>query len=549
MTTVIAMAAEPPLATETSPLLAQSSSSSSSKRPAATTSKKQTKKPAFDVLVPLARAADAVLSFRIPRILLLVALQPLVVMRYTYESIAPKRFVEQVVRKRNRTVISAAAGGAGGGSTTSTSTTLPPSLSPTRSTHNVNAASSGGVGFKPKFSRTVSMASDLGSESGGSLYSTASTVSPYLPKINKYAVIRTPDAQFADLAEFFPFEPQYFKMGPLRVHYVESGRSDAPGQKTVILVHGALTWSYLYRKIIPPLTAAGLRVIAVDLPGHGRSDKFPADGASLLQLQVASVRHLLAMFCRRGEDVTLVAHGTGGLVVANAIAEGAEGEGVRRAVFLNSFWPPHQEESTAREIEMSLISASLFYIFRRLTRPSTHVRCVTGAARRTKLTVAESKGYDIPYPTLLHAHAPQTIPLSFPLPLFSDPLVLRLREIFPRLSAHTPLLAPLLANNHAVELVAEQAKMFWSGYCDRVRRRRRWIGGGAAGVAAAAAAAEDTTCPALVVVGDRDRVWSGAGKWLAGLMGAELVTLPNAGHYSCEDDPEAVVKTLLAYIN
>ncbi|KAJ3178791.1 hypothetical protein HDU87_003346 [Geranomyces variabilis] len=519
------MAAEPPLATETSPLLLAQPSSSSSKTPSSTT-EKQNKKPAFDVLVPLARAADALLSFRIPRILLLVALQPLVVIRYTYDSIAPKRFVEQVVRKRNRTSMSAGAGG----------TTLPPSLSPTRSTYNVNAASSASghaVGFKPKFSRTISTASDLGSESGGSLYSTASTVSPYLPKINKYAVIRTPDALFAGLGEFFPFEPQYFKMGPLRVHYVESGRSDVLGQKTVILVHGALTWSYLYRKIIPSLTAAGLRVIAVDLPGHGRSDKFPADGASLLQLQVASVRHLLAMFCRRGEDVTLVAHGTGGLVVANAIAEGAEGEG---------------EESTAREIEMSLISASLFYIFRRLTRPSTHVRCVIGAARRTKLTVAEAKGYDIPYPTLLHAHAPQTIPLSYPLPLFSDPLVLRLREIFPRIATHTPLLAPLLANNHAVELIAEQAKMFWSGYCDRVRRRRRWIGGGAAGVAAAAAAADDTTCPALVVVGERDRVWSGAGKWLAGLMGAELVTLPNAGHYSCEDDPEAVVKTLLAYI-
>ncbi|KAJ3161994.1 hypothetical protein HDU86_005692 [Geranomyces michiganensis] len=531
------MAAEPSTATEASPLLTPAVSRLD---PAAATSQKEGK-PAFDVLVPLARAADAVLAFRIPRILLLVALQPLVVLRYTYDSVAPKRFVEQVVRKKSRPFSSSgppAPAAAASGALTSSS-------SPTRSSsQNLTSSSNRGVGFKPKFARTVSMASDLGSESGGSLYSTASTVSPYLPKINKYAVIRTPDDQFATLGHYYPFEPHYFKMGPLRIHYIESGRRDIPGQKTVILIHGALTWSYLYRKLIPALTAAGLRVIAVDLPGHGRSDKFPADGASLLQLQVACVRHLLAMFCRRGEDVTVVAHGTGGLAVANAIAEGAEGEGIRRTVFLNPLWPPHQEESTACEIEMSLISASLFYVFRRHTRASTHVRCVTAAARRTTLNIAEAKGYDIPYPTLLHAHAPQTIPLSFPLPLFSDPLVLRLRELFPRMSAHTPLLNTLLANNHAVELVAEQAKMFWSGYCDRVRRRRRWIGGGAAGLAAAAAAAEDMTCPALVVVGGRDRVWKDAGKWIAGLMGAELVMLPNA----VEDDPEGVVHTLLAYI-
>jgi pimeloyl-ACP methyl ester carboxylesterase len=38
-------------------------------------------------------------------------------------------------------------------------------------------------------------------------------------------------------------------------------------------LHGEPTWSYLYRKMIPPFLAAGWRVIAPDFMGFGRSDK------------------------------------------------------------------------------------------------------------------------------------------------------------------------------------------------------------------------------------------------------------------------------------
>ena len=82
-------------------------------------------------------------------------------------------------------------------------------------------------------------------------------------------VYRTPDERFADLPGF-RFEPRYVEQDGLRMHYVDEGEG-AP----VLLLHGEPTWSYLYRKLIPPLAAVS-RVVAPDYFGFGRSDK-PVD--------------------------------------------------------------------------------------------------------------------------------------------------------------------------------------------------------------------------------------------------------------------------------
>ena len=80
--------------------------------------------------------------------------------------------------------------------------------------------------------------------------------------------VRTPDDRFETLVDW-PFEARYVTIGEgLRVHHVDEGSGP-----TVLLTHGEPTWSYLYRKMIPPLVGAGCRVIAPDLVGFGRSDK------------------------------------------------------------------------------------------------------------------------------------------------------------------------------------------------------------------------------------------------------------------------------------
>ena len=86
--------------------------------------------------------------------------------------------------------------------------------------------------------------------------------------------LRTPDDRFDNLADY-PFAPNYVEIndldgGKLRVHYLDEGPRDGD---IVLLMHGEPSWSYLYRKMIPILVAAGHRVIAPDLVGFGKSDK------------------------------------------------------------------------------------------------------------------------------------------------------------------------------------------------------------------------------------------------------------------------------------
>jgi len=85
--------------------------------------------------------------------------------------------------------------------------------------------------------------------------------------------MRTPDERFANLPDF-PWAPHYLEWRGLRVHYLEEGT----GPRVLLCLHGEPTWSYLYRKMIPPFLAAGYRVVAPDFIGFGRSDK-PEDEA------------------------------------------------------------------------------------------------------------------------------------------------------------------------------------------------------------------------------------------------------------------------------
>jgi haloalkane dehalogenase len=82
-------------------------------------------------------------------------------------------------------------------------------------------------------------------------------------------ILRTPEARFANLPDF-PWTPRYVRIAELRVACIDEGPRDAP---VVLLMHGEPAWSFLYRKMIPVLLAAGLRVVAPDLVGFGRSDK------------------------------------------------------------------------------------------------------------------------------------------------------------------------------------------------------------------------------------------------------------------------------------
>jgi haloalkane dehalogenase len=134
-------------------------------------------------------------------------------------------------------------------------------------------------------------------------------------------VVRTPEERFAALPGF-PYEPRYVEVGSgdggtLRVAYVDAGPADG---EVVVLLHGEPSWSFLWRSVVPELAGAGLRVVAPDLVGFGRSDK-PVDQAAYSYARhVAWVREaLLDRLDLTG--ITLVGQDWGGLVGLRLVAE------------------------------------------------------------------------------------------------------------------------------------------------------------------------------------------------------------------------------------
>ena len=81
--------------------------------------------------------------------------------------------------------------------------------------------------------------------------------------------VRTPDERFTALPDY-AFAAHYADIEGLRMHYVDEGPRDA---EPILMLHGEPSWSYLYRHMIPPVADAGLRAIAPDLIGFGKSDK------------------------------------------------------------------------------------------------------------------------------------------------------------------------------------------------------------------------------------------------------------------------------------
>ena len=130
-------------------------------------------------------------------------------------------------------------------------------------------------------------------------------------------VHRTPEARFEGLPGFTGFAPRYRERDGLRLAHLDEGEG-----RPVVLVHGQPTWSYLWRKVVPPLVAAGHRCVVPDLLGFGRSDK-PLDLAAYSYEGHADLlADLLDTLDLR--DATMVVHDWGGPIGLRAALDRPE---------------------------------------------------------------------------------------------------------------------------------------------------------------------------------------------------------------------------------
>jgi haloalkane dehalogenase len=128
--------------------------------------------------------------------------------------------------------------------------------------------------------------------------------------------IRTPD-QLLDGLPDFPWRSHFREVDGLRLAHVDEG--DGP---PVVFWHGEPTWSYLWRKVAPPVIDAGFRAVMPDLPGFGRSDKPIDQDWYTYDRHVAMAARLLEDLELRG--ATFVMHDWGGPIGLRLAVENPE---------------------------------------------------------------------------------------------------------------------------------------------------------------------------------------------------------------------------------
>jgi haloalkane dehalogenase len=210
-------------------------------------------------------------------------------------------------------------------------------------------------------------------------------------------ILRTPDERFANLPAY-PFVPHYVEVDGLRIHYLDEG----PGAAAPTLVlHGEPSWSYLYRKMIPILTAAGQRVVAPDLVGFGRSDKPTRRDDYTYQRHVDWTRAAVDAIDPRG--ATFFGQDWGGLIGLRVVAE--DPDRFERVVAGNTMLPTGDRHP-----------GDAFLAWQRYSQetPDFHVGGIVKGGCATDLSAEVIAAYDAPFPDDTYCAAPRAMPGLIP---------------------------------------------------------------------------------------------------------------------------------------
>ncbi len=214
----------------------------------------------------------------------------------------------------------------------------------------------------------------------------------------KPGVLRTPEECFARLADF-PYEPHYVEVDGLRVHYVDEG---PPGSAPLLLIHGEPTWCYLYRKMIPILTAAGHRCVAPDLIGFGRSDKLARREDYSYQLHVDVMNGFIRALDLNG--ITLFGQDWGGLIGLRVLADNPKR--FARLIVANTGLPTGEHKPT---------EGFLKWLDYSQTVPDFHVGGIVRGGCTTPLSAEAIAAYNAPFPSDAYKEAARVFPALVPI--------------------------------------------------------------------------------------------------------------------------------------
>ena len=215
--------------------------------------------------------------------------------------------------------------------------------------------------------------------------------------------LRTADEQFADIPEF-PYSPKYCEVsdqdgGMLRIAWVEYGPAEA---NPILMLHGEPSWSFLYRRMIPILAAAGHRIVCPDLVGFGRSDK-PTRIEDHTYARHVEWMRALAFDVLDLQQVTLVGQDWGGLIGLRLAA--GHPDRFARIVVANTGLPTGD-----------LPMPEVWWAFRKAVQgaPEIQVGRFVEAGCRRPMTEAVRAAYDAPFPDDTYKVGPRAMPGLIP---------------------------------------------------------------------------------------------------------------------------------------
>ena len=210
-------------------------------------------------------------------------------------------------------------------------------------------------------------------------------------------LLRTPDEQFTNLPGY-PFEPHYVEVDGLRIHYVDEGPA---GAGPVLMLHGEPSWSYLYRKMVPIITAAGYRAIVPDLPGFGRSDKSAQREDYSYQRLVDWMTGFIQTLDL--QSITLVCQDWGGLIGLRLATE--QENRFARIVAANTGLPTGDQPM-----------GEAFFAWQRYSQtvPDFHVGGIIKGGCVTDLEPEVIAAYDAPFPDDHYKAGARQLPLLVP---------------------------------------------------------------------------------------------------------------------------------------
>jgi haloalkane dehalogenase len=238
-------------------------------------------------------------------------------------------------------------------------------------------------------------------------------------------ILRTPDERFKNLKDY-PFKENYIMIEDTRIHYLDEGPKNG---EIIYLLHGEPAWSYLFRKMIPVLVDAGYRVIAPDMVGFGKSDKYISVEEYTHQMHVDKMTQLIVELDL--QNITAHVHDWGGLVGLRVVAEEpdrfsriiasntsliATGRGLLNDMFSLIAYPLFkfaiwfQGPATWEEF----IGGSGFAGWIRYSKSTDNID--VGGIMQTLGTVSTSErvGYEAPYPNATYKAGAQIFPYLIP---------------------------------------------------------------------------------------------------------------------------------------